>query len=447
MTTNTRSKPSRDRNQAEPKYDSNLPVAQQVLANAQASREVVQEFCPLAESLEWELGQQYLRERGNKAFISDASPVPFVVNNDGTLSRNAAEVFFANLVESEKTAPLEDEIFVLELGIGVGLFARFFLDNFRDLCQKHGKDYYDRLCYIAADRSERMLTDVLRHGVLGNHAGHYRVRLIDAMEPDKYLPDDAMFSNRPGKPLRAVFLNYLLDCLPAAVLELDKEAVRQLYVRTCVARNVQLKGRTDMTLNMLQARAESKDPKAKQELLEVYGLFASEYDYRPVDASTLPYGNFALEFAQRMSKRMLHNFGALQCLEKLLGLVHDDGMILINDYGQTQPASRSSNRCGPSEKPRRPDRNTSSRSPGCPDRTPTPPRRPPRRSSPQKGARRKGGGWHADLFAQRCFSLWLQGAIRVRKSAAAPTRRDVRTLAQLSNERVLPFGAGGAIAW
>ncbi len=336
MTTTARVPKTRPGEPSPPSFNPNLPVAEQVLANAQTSREVVQEFCPLAESLEWELGQQYLRERGNKAFISDASPVPFVVNNDGTLSRNAAEVFFANLVESEKTAPLEDQIFVLELGIGVGLFARFFLDNFRDLCQKHGKDYYDRLCYIAADRSERMLTDVLRHGVLGKHPGHYRVRLVDAMEPEKYLLADPMFSHRPGKPLRAVFLNYLLDCLPAAVLELDKDAVRQLYVRTCVARNVQLKGRTDMTLKMLQARAVSKDPKAKQELLEVYGLFASEYDYRPVDAATLPYGNFALEFAQRMSKRMLHNYGALQCLEKLLGLVHDDGMILINDYGQTQ---------------------------------------------------------------------------------------------------------------
>ena len=107
-------------------------------------------------------GQQYLRERGNKAFISDASPVPFVINNDGTLSRNAAEVFYASLAEAEKAGPLEDEIFVLELGIGVGLFARYFLDNFRDLCLKNKKDYYDRLCYIAADRSRRMLLDVDR---------------------------------------------------------------------------------------------------------------------------------------------------------------------------------------------------------------------------------------------------------------------------------------------
>src|ERR1700691_4045309 len=128
-------------------------MAEAILAKAQSGRAVIQDFVPLADSLEWELGQEYLRQRGNKAFLSDASPVPFVINNDGTLSRNAAEVFFANLQESEKTASLEDEIFVLELGIAVALFARYFLDNFREICAKNKKDYYERLCYIAADRS------------------------------------------------------------------------------------------------------------------------------------------------------------------------------------------------------------------------------------------------------------------------------------------------------
>src|SRR5437868_1913378 len=109
-------------------------AADAILVKAQSSRTVIQDFVPLAESLEWQLGQEYLRQRGNKAFLSDASPVPYVINNDGTLSRKAAKLFFDSLVESEKNAPLEDELFVLELGIGVGLFARFFLDTFRDLC-------------------------------------------------------------------------------------------------------------------------------------------------------------------------------------------------------------------------------------------------------------------------------------------------------------------------
>src|SRR5262245_38903430 len=155
--------------------------SQKVLGNARASREVVEEFVCLTNSLEWDLGQRYLSDRGNKAFISDTSPVPFVINNDGTLSRNAAEVFFTSLVEAENAGNLEPDIYILELGIGVGLFAGFFLDHFRELSRDQGKDFYDRLTYIAADKSERMLTDVLRHGVLANHPGRYRIRPVDAI--------------------------------------------------------------------------------------------------------------------------------------------------------------------------------------------------------------------------------------------------------------------------
>src|SRR5216117_3384522 len=114
------SNPPSDRRKPGLDADRMRSAGEQVLAHAQSGREVVQDFVPLAESLEWELGQQYLRQRGNKAFLSDASPVPFVVNNDGALSRNAAEVFFAYLVAAEKEGQLEGEIFVLELGIGVG---------------------------------------------------------------------------------------------------------------------------------------------------------------------------------------------------------------------------------------------------------------------------------------------------------------------------------------
>jgi tetratricopeptide (TPR) repeat protein len=312
--------------------------AERVLAHAQAGREVVQDFVPLAESLEWNLGQEYLRQRGNKAFLSDSNPVPFVVNNDGTLSRSAADVFFNSLLAADKKGSLENEIFVLELGIGVGLFARYFLDSFEDLCRRHRKDYYGRLCYVAADRSERMLLDLLRHGVLAKHPGRYRVRRIDALEPGRVLSMDVCFRMMRGRPLRAVFLNYLLDCLPAAVLDLGGSEVRQLCVRTCVARGIRLADHTDLSASQLRARADALDPRGREELLEVYGLFASEYDCRPVDPRTLPYGEFAVEFGRTRARKVLLNFGAIQCLERLLGLLHDDGFILMNEYGFTQLA-------------------------------------------------------------------------------------------------------------
>src|ERR1700722_8762199 len=69
--------------------------AQSILSEAQQQRFVIEDFRPLSDSLEWDLGQRYLRERGSRAFLSDTSPVPFVINNDGVLSRQAAELFFS----------------------------------------------------------------------------------------------------------------------------------------------------------------------------------------------------------------------------------------------------------------------------------------------------------------------------------------------------------------
>lgn len=288
---------------------------------------------PLADSLEWQLGQEYLRQRGNKAFLADAHPVPFVVNHDGSLSASAAEVFFASLAEAEQHAALPPDLFVLELGVGV--FCRFFLDHFRDLCAARKKDCYDRLTYVLADRSERMLRDVARHGVLAAHPGRYRLRLADALQPAD-LARDLLFRGCGPVPLRAVCLNYLLDCLPAAVLELDGESVKQLCVRTCLARGVRLADHTELTLAQLARRAASTDPRHRDDLLEVYGLFASEYAYRPVEPQSLPYADFALPCGRRTCKRLLHSWGAVQCLERLLELTAEDGFVLVNDYGQTQ---------------------------------------------------------------------------------------------------------------
>src|SRR5262249_6109488 len=93
---------------------------------------------------------------------------------------------------------------------------------------------------------------------------------------------------------------------------------------------------TDLSAEQLAGRARAGDARALQELLEVYGLFASEYDYRPVEVRTLPHGEFAVQLARGWTRRFLHSYGAIQCLERLLGLVHEAGFILMNDYGTEQ---------------------------------------------------------------------------------------------------------------
>lgn len=319
---------------AEP-ADSAGPSPLAVLDAAQAGRVVLEDYRPLADSLDWRLGQEYLRRRGSLAFIGDPEPVPFVVNNDGGLSLRAAEVFFASLVEAEKAGPLPPALVVLELGIGVGLFARFFLDRLRELSDRAGTDYYDRLCYIAADRSARMLRDAGRRGVFRDHPGRYRLRLIDALHPEAVLADVDVAAQGP-RPLRAVFLNYLLDCLPAAVLRADGDRLEQLHVRTGLPAGADLCGYTDAGVEELRRLAAAPDAAGREELLAVYPLVVADYQYRPADAAGVPFAAFALEQARRAGGLpVLHSHGALTCLEGLLGLLADGGLVLVNDYGQT----------------------------------------------------------------------------------------------------------------
>ena len=109
--------------------------AQSIVSEAQQQHFIVEDFVrlPKVSNGTW---VSITSRRGSRAFLSDTSPVPFVINNDGVLSRQAAETFLSSFVQAEKAGPLEPKMFVLELGIGVGLFARFFLDAFKEMCAR-----------------------------------------------------------------------------------------------------------------------------------------------------------------------------------------------------------------------------------------------------------------------------------------------------------------------
>jgi hypothetical protein len=77
--------------------------------------------------------------KGSQAFLHDHA-TPYVINNDGSLSVAPAHLLFCALREADQAGGVEEEIRVLELGIGVGLFARLFLNAFRALCRQHRAD-------------------------------------------------------------------------------------------------------------------------------------------------------------------------------------------------------------------------------------------------------------------------------------------------------------------
>jgi tetratricopeptide (TPR) repeat protein len=305
------------------------------LTRSRMGRSVVQDFRPVAESLEWQLGQHYFAKMGSKSFIAGPDPVPYAVNNDGNLSSKAAELVFASLEASELQGPLEETVFVLELGIGVGLFARLFMDRFRDLCIRKGADYYDRLCYVAGDRSEKMLLDACRHGTFADHPGRYLLRVIDANEPFVRLTQDLAHTAGCAPRFRAVLLNYVLDCLPATVLQINEHDVRELCIKTYLARSVELSDHTTLAIDEIADLADKGGVRCLAELSPLYGLFASEYAYRRFNPGPVPFAQCALAHVRGQARYFVHNHGAMQCLSRLHESLADDGFILINDYGHS----------------------------------------------------------------------------------------------------------------
>ena len=319
-------------------------AAAAILGHAQSERVVIQDAIPLANSLDWELSGRYFARHGSLAFLTAAAPVPFAVNNNGTPSRHAAEVLYAALASSKVAS--SGPIVVLEMGIGLGLFARYFLDAFRDICAEREVDYYDRIIYIAADYSERMLLDAVRRGTFQKHPGRYVLRVINALDPQALVRNDSFLTTAGDCPLSAVFLNYLLDCLPATVLRADSESsskqarvdsdnlpLQRLCVRTCLARDVILPEHTEHTSADLARFAASNDPTHREILLDLFGLFTSEYDYRLVNEVELPYPTLAREVVRDKLGTVVHSHGAITSLEQLLGLLRPHGIILVNDYG------------------------------------------------------------------------------------------------------------------
>jgi len=282
---------------------------------------VIQDYVPLAESLEWMLGQQFWHQSGSTAFLN--GNVPYKITNDGNLSLKAAELLFAQLTEAEAEGKLEGRINVLEIGVGTGLFARYFLDALRDICIVHTKDYYDRLIYVATDWSERSLSDLQRHGVLAGHSERCEIRIADALNAGLCL-------DSPDVSFRAIFMNYLLDSLPSTVLKKDEDGMKEMRIRTDLPPDIDLSDYASIGKSKLVDWIKSKESSVYQQLTDL----SQKFGYFPVSFDQIPYGLEVFRIASS-GACVLHNYGAIQCITDAFNHLRDGGFVLVSDYGDS----------------------------------------------------------------------------------------------------------------
>ena len=304
---------------------------QAVLEHVAVHPFVLQDFRPLTETLEWELSSLHWAEVGVLPFADN--DVPFVINNTGRLSENAAAVFFAHCCEHDDGSAIT----AVELGAGTGLFARLFLDAFRSVCEKEGRDFYHRLRYVATDGSRRTIEQWEERQIFAAHTERVLTGTCDALEPGSFRALDGPSSGLSG--VRAVFCNYVLDVLPCTIVRAapgTAAGCEELQVRTHLVNDLELIGQyTRLTPEEIRLLAHSADARDRGRLIPLVTLLDYEVAFRPV--ALPPFADLALAAAPEAT-RVVVNFGALQCLSAWAAALESRGWILVNDYGAASTA-------------------------------------------------------------------------------------------------------------
>jgi tetratricopeptide (TPR) repeat protein len=301
-------------------------AALDAIANVVPSPTEIEGFRPLGECLEWRLADVYWEHAGVIPFVRN--DVPYLVNNSGRLSEQAAALAFAALEELRPALP--PRIVMLELGAGSGLFARYFLDAFAAQARKDGSDLYDRLTYVATDRFERTVAGWQRDGLFVGHEAHVALRTCDAGAPDglSRLRGDGALCAEP----MVVFCNYLLDVLPSRIVRRSPTGLEELFVRSHLPAGEPVLRAAGLA-NLAEARALAASGRFEdlRRLLGLLPYLELETEFRPWSPATAVEASFAVETAG--GTRGILNHGALDCLGRLVRAMDPSGLLLINDYG------------------------------------------------------------------------------------------------------------------
>ena len=175
---------------------------------------------PYDESLLWRLHDAYFAHRGIDAW--NQGEVPFYSTSNYASARQHAG-FLTDLVlsqlETERLAEGQ-EIWVLEVGSGLGRFAHNFLRALEVSCGVAASELFQRVRYVMSDYSERNLRESCATSALAPHvkAGRIIPALYDLREPGRLVPLDGA-TVPSAAPFQMVIANYVCCVVPLKYLQ------------------------------------------------------------------------------------------------------------------------------------------------------------------------------------------------------------------------------------
>jgi hypothetical protein len=159
-------------------------------AMQEADGVALEDFCSFRSSIAWEFNRLYWHRladwehstgRGyEKALPGGKSDA----NHPQAIADGVAD-FWTLLKDLEKHNQLPAEVFVLEIGVGLGIRAALWLDRFQALDRERGTNYYPRIKLLLGDYS--LATLERSRPALKNHLDLCSFVVLDALNPIRTL--------------------------------------------------------------------------------------------------------------------------------------------------------------------------------------------------------------------------------------------------------------------
>jgi hypothetical protein len=150
----------------------------------------LEDFCPFRSSIAWEFNRLYWHrladwEKATGRGYEQALPGGKSDANHPAAIADGVADFWTLLKDLEKHNQLPPELFVLEIGVGMGTRAALWLDRFYELDQQRGSNFYPRLKFLLADYS--LATLERSRPALKNHLELCSFVVLDALNPIRTL--------------------------------------------------------------------------------------------------------------------------------------------------------------------------------------------------------------------------------------------------------------------
>ena len=242
----------------------------------------LQDFVPCDRDLRWRLHTAYYAQRGLAAWTQ--ADIPHWATSNAAFARQHARLFVALVAALERDSVLVpgQDVAILEVGAGAGLFAIGFLRALETACGPAGAAVARRCRYFVSDRARTTVAEAAARPALAERVASGRVTPC-VLDIDTLTPCGLDGAPLTLPPLVAIVANYLCCVVPAKVIGKSADGWSELFVRT---RHPAQPGESpDGVLARLFA-----DPTAPGLLAEL----TVEREWRPVDlAHALPHAAHA----------------------------------------------------------------------------------------------------------------------------------------------------------